>query len=77
MVTSYYCPVADINNKDAYCPDPTKCQPPVDYHNAINYSEVDFNGVKSVLMVCDGNGNMKIIQANGYTDERGEFSDSY
>lgn len=76
MVTSYYCPVADINNKDAYCPDPTKCQP-IDYHNATNYSEVDFNGVKGVFMVCDGNGNMKIIQANGYTTERGEFNDSY
>ena len=36
MITSYYCPVADINNKDAHCSDPTKCHP-VDYHNATNY----------------------------------------
>ena len=76
MVTSYYCPVADINNKDAHCSDPTKCQP-IDYHNATNYSEVDFNGVKGVFMNCDGNGVMKIVSTSGYTDERGDFCDEY
>lgn len=77
MIVGYYCPAADVYGKTCKRSNPTTCQMSMDYHCAINYSEVDFTGVKSILVSCDSNGDMKIIQANGYTDERGEFCDEY
>lgn len=76
MIASYYCPAA-VGSKECKKPNPTTCQASMDYHCAVNYSEVDFTGVKSVIVSCDDDCNLKIIQTNGYTPERGTFCDEY
>lgn len=78
MVVSYYCPVVDSKNKKNYCIYSAQClYPSVNYHDTVNYSEVDFEGVESVVISCDDEGQLKIIQANGYTEDRGTFCDMY
>lgn len=76
MIASYYCPAAD-GNKECKKPNPVACQASMDYHAAINYSEVDFAGVNSVIVSCDDDYNLQIIQTSGYTPERGTFIDEY
>lgn len=61
----------DAKNNNAY----------IDYKRAENISDVDLDGVNHIVVVrlyraCRGEV-LRIVQANGYTPERGLFCDCY
>ena len=56
---------------------PCNCEAYVDYTQATNYDEVDMEGVNNIHIRREKDGTMKIFQANGYSYDKGLFSQLY
>lgn len=63
------------DKKDIYI-NQVNCNAFVDYTKAVNYDAVNLDGVNN-LAVVRRNNQIKIIQAGGYTPDRGLFVDLY
>lgn len=57
--------------------DPTNGNAHVDEQQCINFHEVSMEGVNHLVIRRSHSGEMKVIQANGYTPDRGIFVDLY
>jgi hypothetical protein len=49
----------------------------MDYKKAVNFNNVDMNGVNNLIIRQYDDGNFKIVQAGGYSYDRGMFVDLY
>ena len=64
-----------IGNKNGVYIDPRNNNAYVDYTKAVNFAEVDFEGVNHLVVNRNDDGELTIIQAGGYNSERGLFTD--
>lgn len=57
--------------------DPVTCIAYIDYRKCENFLIVDMTGVNCLVIYREKSGSCKIMQANGWTPERGLFCDNY
>lgn len=65
-----------IGDKTNFHISPVNCNASVDYRMAINYETVNMDGVNN-LVITNSKDQIKIIQAGGFTPDRGLFVDLY
>lgn len=70
-------PVTLIGNQDGVYINPANCNAYVDYTKAENFGLVNMEGVNHLVIKRSESGEMKIIQAGGWTLDRGLFVDMY
>lgn len=66
-----------IGNTDGVYVDPRNCNAYVDYTEAVNYKNVKMYGVNHLVIRRKADGEMKIIQANGFNMAEGMFNRLY
>lgn len=65
-----------IGDKTGVFVNPVDCGAAVDYEKTANFAAVQMDGVNN-LVVANWDSQMKIIQAGGFTPDRGLFNDLY
>lgn len=66
-----------VGNKEGVYIDCATNNAYVDQREAVNYNDINMRGVHHLVIDREEDGTMKIIQASGYTRERGMFCDLY
>ncbi|MCC2253580.1 hypothetical protein LKD70_03865 [Ruminococcus sp. CLA-AA-H200] len=73
----YPVPVTLVGNKEEVFINPINCNATIDYSKAVNFASVDFEGVNHLVVKRLDDGQLWIIQAGGWTYDRGLFIDMY
>lgn len=66
-----------LGNQEGVYTDPVSVSSCMDYTKADNYANVDLNGVNHLVIRRNLDKTFRIIQAGGYTPDRGLFVDMY
>lgn len=64
-------------NKEGIYIDSRNCETYIQSEKCENYKAVDFDGVNGLVVYRDNEGKMYIVQASGFSDNRGLFVDMY
>lgn len=77
MLVDNICKATVSGNKRGLYIDPRNCETFIDVTKAENYESIDFEGVNKVHIYRHDSGKFCIVQAGGYSEERGLFCDLY